>query len=171
MSKFDWKAAVGVVAPAIATALGGPLAGAAVSALGRAILGDDKATEAQVAEAIKTASPEVWAGVRKADQAFEVQMKELGFKLDELVYKDIDSARQREIATKDWTPRALAIGVTLGFFGILIYLIQNGVPPEGGDALLVMLGALGGAWASIVTYYFGSSAGSREKTALLGNSK
>lgn len=50
---FDWKQLVGSVAPTIATALGGPLAGMATKAIASAIGCD----EADVEEVLKDATP------------------------------------------------------------------------------------------------------------------
>lgn len=65
------------------------------------------------------------------------------------------------------TPRAIALLVTLGFFGVIAAILWRGLPTEGGDALLVLLGALGGAFGTVISYYFGSSRGSERKTEML----
>jgi len=57
----------------------------------------------------------------------------------------------------------LSICVTVGFFGILFYIIRYGLPTSGSEALLMMLGALGTAWTGVMSFYFGSSAGSQRK--------
>lgn len=158
---------IGAVAPTIASALGGPVAGAAIQTLSKALLGKDNGSEAEIAKVLSTASPEVLAGIQKADQEFAIRMQELGLKVEELAYKDLDSARNREIQTKDKTPARLAYAVTVGFFGILLHLLVNGAPEEGGEALFIMLGSLGTAWTGIIAYYFGSSAGSKFKSEML----
>ena len=52
-----WKSIVGTVAPALATALGSPLAGMAVAAIGSA-LGLTESSEETVSAAIVKATPE-----------------------------------------------------------------------------------------------------------------
>lgn len=81
---------------------------------------------------------------------------------------NIEGARRLEVDAKDTAaPRWLAFGLTGGFFGILGWMLAMGKPAVGGDALLVMLDSLGTGWASCVSYYFGSSAGSSRKSELL----
>jgi hypothetical protein len=169
MAMTDWREIVGAVAPTIAAALGGPLAGVAVAALSDKLLGRADGSAEDVGAAIIAGGPEALQAIKQADQAFAVRMRELDIDIERLHQTDRDSARGREVKTGDhWTPRAMAAGVTLGFFGVLAWLLGYGMPERGGEALLVMLGALGSAWGAIVNYYFGSSAGSAQKTALLG---
>jgi len=155
---------LGQIAPTIATAIGGPVAGMAVKALAGALgLSQDSSTD-DVQTALLTATPEQLAAVKKVDADFKVQMKELDIDLERIAAGDRDSARNMQMQTNDWIPRAMAIMVTFGFFGILAWLLIKGVPPSGSETLIYMLGALGTAWTGIVQFYFGSSAGSKAKT-------
>ena len=82
---------------------------------------------------------------------------------------DRNSARQREMTIKDKMPGVLATGVTLGFFGVLGYMLMHGAPKEGGEALFIMLGSLGASWGGVINYYFGSSSSSSAKNAIIAN--
>ena len=155
---------VRTVAPSIASAVGGPLAGMATKAISEALLGKPDGTEAELLQAVDRATPEQLLALKRAEQDFAVQMRELDIDLERIAVADRDSARNREVATKDWTPRILAGLITGGYFGVLFYMLRNGLPQHGGsEAMLVMLGTLGTAWGGVVAYYFGSSAGSKAK--------
>lgn len=149
------------VAPTLALAAAGPFGPIAAAAIHLA-LGSDPTSPQSAETALLNATPEQLIALKKGDNDFAVQMKTLGVQEEQLAYADTASARAREVAVKDSTPHILAYGVTVGFFGILGFLLWNGKPP-GGDVIMVMLGALGTAWTGIVSYYFGSSAGSASK--------
>ena len=177
---MDWSSAISVVtklAPAIATGLGGPLAGGAVAAL-ESVFGITSKPDASIADrqsdvaaAIAGATPEQLAAMRKADQDYSARMAEAGFKdteaLASLAVQDRASARQMQISTKGVVAPALAVFVTLGFFGVLALMMFVPLPAATHDALLLRLGSLGTAWTGVIAYYFGSSAGSDRKTELL----
>ena len=161
---------VKTVAPSIASAVGGPLAGMATRAISEALLGKPDATEDELVQAAANASPDQLLALKQAENEFTVKMRELDIDLERLANEDRDSARSREVQTKDWTPRVLAPLVTGGYFGVLFYMLTQGLPTTGGsEAMLVMLGTLGTAWGGIMAYYFGSSAGSKAKDEAMHN--
>ena len=161
---------LGSIAPSIATALGGPLAGLGVKALSKALLGAEDFSEEAVMEAMATASPEQLAAVKKIDADFKVQMKSLDIDLERIAVDDRKSARTMQTETKDWIPRALAISVTLGYFGIIAYVLVSGLPMNGSEVLLMLLGTLSAGWTGVMAFYFGSSSGSQKKDAMIHNS-
>lgn len=163
---------VKTVAPSIATAMGGPLAGMAVRTLSETLLGKPDGTPEELAEAAKSATPDQLLALKNAENNFKLEMKKLDVDLEKISAGDRDSARQMAIQTKDWTPRALAGAITVGFFGVLLYMLMYGLPPAGGgEAMLVMLGTLGTAWGAVISFYFGSSAGSRAKDEAAANKR
>lgn len=169
---MEWKdiaGAVGKAAPILGTLLGGP-AGGAVGGLIASALGTGN-DPAEVSAALADPATAVKLREIEAKRQTDLQALAVDMAKADLAASTADraSARDREAKTGDTlTPRSLAFIVTVGFFGVLGWLLSYGKPDQGGDALLVMLGALGGAWASIISYYFGSSAGSAAKTQLLG---
>jgi hypothetical protein len=161
-----WVDIVATVAPSIATALGGPLAGLAVGAIG-SVFGLDKATQEQVANAVSGASPSDLLKLKTAEIEFKQRMAELEVDLVRISKDDRDSARNRQVQIKDRTLPFLAISVTLGFFGVLAFMLLKEVPPSSKDVLNIMLGSLGTAWIQVMAFYFGSSQGSARKDAVI----
>jgi len=152
------------IAPTIATAMGGPLAGMAVSAISKAIGVDEKDVGDLINNNKLTA--EQIAQVKLAEIELQKQAQELGLNFEKLAVDDRKSAREMQATTRSIVPPALAAIVTFGFFGILVMMLLDKVDSNN-PAILMMLGSLGTAWTGIIAYYFGSSAGSQAKTDLL----
>jgi len=158
---MDW---LKQIAPTIATALGGPLAGLAVSAISKAVgVDEDKVTDLISSNKM---TPEQIAQVKLAELELKKQENELGLNFEALAVDDRKSAREMQAATRSIVPPALAGAITLGFFGILSMLLFGQVDGNN-PTILMMLGSLSTAWTGIIAYYFGSSAGSQAKTELL----
>jgi len=140
------------VAPALATAVAGPLGGAAISAIAGKF-GVSDSVEA-VAKAI--------AGDPQAAQ----KLADLEFEYAKLDAADRDSARKRELeiatsAAAPWyskivTP-VLAIGMFVLWGTVNLLLLNNAIPDGMREIVIRMLGSLDAANMLILSYYFGNS--------------
>jgi hypothetical protein len=177
---MDWSkvaSTIGGTAPLLAGLVGGPV-GLGVTAAA-AILSHALNTSGEPA-AIETAlnDPAALDKVRQAENANALQLQQLmvtaaqarlAYETDKARIEagDRADARAMGIANKDWVPKVLAMAVTGGFFGILLLMALKALPEANRDLVNVVVGALGTAWISIISYYFGTSAGSMRKTELL----
>lgn len=155
MSKLkDLIKGIGGIAPTIAAAAGGPLAGMAVQSLSRA-LGCDP-TESSIGIALQTVTPEQLAEVKKAELELSARMKELDVDLFDLETQDRQDARKH--FSKDWTARLIAV-VMVFFFCAYIAMITV-MPPEQNSMELInlVLGYMGGLVSAVVSFYFSGSA-------------
>ncbi len=162
---------VSAVAPTLATALGGPLAGVAARTIAGELLGKPDADMVELEAAITGASGADLVKLKEIEAKFAAEMKEAGVELERVAAADRDSARQRQAKMGDWTPTVLGLTIILGFFGVLAWIFQYGMPAEGREVLLIMVGALGTMTTQITNYFFGSSAGSAEKQKLSASLK
>lgn len=169
------------VAPLISSALslGGPvgvLAGNALNAITGAAAGakspvgglDDLAN-------IFVKSPDQQkfiADLKASEQAFQLQMKQLDInnvdELEKLAVDDRVSARQMQVTTKSWTAPTMAWVVLLSF-GVCVVSVLTGHMKVEAAFAGTLVGYLAGNCTQVVSYYFGSSAGSDRKTELLAN--
>jgi len=173
VSKFDWKNILGSVAPALATALGGPLAGMATKAIASSLIGDENASEADIASAIQSGNPDMLVRLKEADIAFETRMAELGVDLEKISAEDRSSARDMAKATTLIPQSILAAVFVIGFAAVLTAVFMGEVQLDGStkEAGMILLGILSAGITQILNFFFGSSAGSKEKTSHLAKIK
>ncbi|SRR6266403_800808 len=169
MGTFDWKSLVKTVAPQLASMLGTPLAGMAVSAIANALLpGKPGATEADVAVALQNATPADLIKLKELQDEMVKTLSDAGVKLAETDAADRASARDREEKLKDWTPRILATVIILGWFATQWAIFHFHVEDSLKDLLTSADSKLDDALMLVLYYYFGSSSGSREKDKTIG---
>ncbi len=164
----DW---LKTVLPTLATALGGPLAGGAVSFFADK-LGVPEKTKEAIVEMVKGASPEELAKMRQIDAELQKTYLEAGIKLEEIHAADRASAREREVKTGDHTPRNLAYLYGFAFFFVILAQIGMGVEgvimPNGIEKTLdMLLGVLTGMVLGSKEYFFGTSHSSSSKNELI----
>ena len=149
------KNIVGAVAPTLGTALGGPMGGMAAKTIA-SVLGCNEDPKS-IQKAVQAATPEQMLELKKAEQAFELQMAELEVDVFALETQDIQDARSK--FSKDWTTRIMGIATLGGFLGY-IFLVTLQPPEQNSEALInLVLGYLGGLASAVISFYFGASHG------------
>jgi hypothetical protein len=161
---LDW---VKTVAPTVATVLGGPLAGLAVEAVGTAF-GWTDATKEKVESVLTSGqlSGDQLLQLKQAELALQAKEQELGFRFAELDIRDRESARNREAQVKDNTNKILAYTV-VGAFVALVAGTMLGWARVDSALAGTLVGYLSAKAEQVLAYYFGSTKGSADKTAML----
>ena len=162
---FEWKSILGTLAPTLATALGGPLAGTATKFLANALLGDENADDAAISMALQGATPADLAKLKEIDASFKVEMKRLDIDLVKIGNQDRDSARGL-FKVNMWPQISLSAMFILGYFIILYSLISGAIviAPLIKDTIILLLGILTREVPTIMQFWFGSSNGSKTKS-------
>ena len=173
--------------PAALQAILTPLLGNGLNLVANAVLAKGKkVVEEKLGVELKPdMSPEDLAKIQIAQMEHEEELLKLRLeedKLDlaelELRLKDTDSAREREvqISTSDKAPLlnkivtpVLALSILLLTFILFGVVMFDGSPVEASrkDILIYILGVLSAIASQIVSYYFGSSQSSKDKTDAL----
>lgn len=167
--KFDWKSLVRSVAPALGTALGTPLAGAAIKVLTTTLLGKEEAPEQELAQILETASPDTLLKLKEADHDFAIRMKELGVDLERIAAEDRHSARDMQKVAGSLAVPLIAGFTVAGFFLVAGYMLTGRLLIDSTLAGFV-LGQVSAKTEQVYNFYFGSSVGSKEKTQILSKS-
>ena len=145
------------VAPTIATALGGPVAGMAVKALSTALLGHSDGSENDINAALQAATPEQILAIRKADNDFRIQLKQLDIDLAKIAADDRASARNLAAATQSYTPSILSYVTVVCWAVIQYYLFTHVIDGSMRELIARVLGTLDGALMLVLSFWFGSS--------------
>jgi hypothetical protein len=113
--------------------------------------------------------------ILKADMQFQIDMQKLSNEEKALVLGDMSNARAREVQmmnsenntrlNKNLMP-FLALGTIFVILALMFVLIftPSVIKAESKDVIIYILGVLSAVLTQIYSYYFGSSAGSAEKS-------
>lgn len=167
---MDWKDTVKQLAPTVASALGGPLAGVAVEALG-SIFGVSQPTQDKIADVIANSqiTPDHIAEIKKLEMQYKNDEQERGFRYAELAFKDRDSARTANVSGGiQGRLFVLSIFLLVLTLGTEVWVLFNGYPSTIPDIIVGrVLGLMDAVAMMVLAYYYGTSSGSAQKTEIM----
>ena len=165
---MDWLKTLKTVAPTVAAALAGPLAGEAVAALIGVVGGAGQEDVRKAIEGGRLTADQI-SQLRQLELQFQENERERGFKYAELAFKDRDSARQANVNGSIQRPLFwLSVLLLLICLGTEVSVLVFGMP-VGTSELVVgrVLGLLDAIAMTVLAYWFGTSSSSAVKTELL----
>lgn len=154
------------VAPALATAVAGPMGGMAIAAIAEKL--GVSATTAAVTNALE-ANPDL-----------TLKLKELELEFAKLDNEDRDSARKAHLAIATspdahWLEKLVVPILALGTVGLCFLLIGVllfiNIPDSQENIIIYALGFITSAAGQVLSYFFGSSQGSKDKTDVMKGRK
>ena len=159
------KKVLGTLAPVLGSAVGGPFGGIAGKMLADAL----GVEPGKVDSLIGNLTPENVERIKAAELDFEMFMEDNAIKREELSVEDRKDARllAREMGLV--AQYVLGTVYTVGYF-VLLYGVFAGslvIPQESASVVTILLGVLSAGQTQIFNFFFGSSAGSKQKTPLI----
>jgi len=158
---MNWKSLIGGIAPI----LGGSLGGSYGAMAGKWLAGKLGVEESDLENAVLNANPDTLFKIKELDATFKVDMARLGLDEKKLHAEDRASARVMATGTTLAPQMVISSIFMVGFVLILVFVFnkEEGLPDGIKDMANYLLGILSAGIVQIMNFFFGSSAGSKEK--------
>lgn len=160
-----WKEVISSVAPGLAAAFGGPLAGVAAKIIADKVLGMPGASEDEVKIAIASGSltGDQLIAMKSAEQQFLLEIRKLDAETERSYLLDVQDARKRQVETKDlmpnyifWLMSVLYVGSTL-----LLYFAPTPADDLTRSLLVKSYSIVEVGFTAALFFFVGSSNGSK----------
>jgi hypothetical protein len=174
MSAWDTvKKAISVIAPTVASVIGGPIAGVAVSELSNLLLGKPDGSPDELLTAFNGATADKLLQLKQLESETQLKLKQLEIDVAKLDYDDTANARQRQIDIAKYTGKgdvvqdtlAIMIVAFVGLMTVALYFVK--VPAESAPLFNTAYGNMLGLGGLVVGFYFGSSRGAKSKDSMV----
>ena len=144
------------LAPTIASAAGGPMAGMAVKMAAKKLGLPDSATANEIEDLIER-EPEKAVLVKQADSEFKSKIREMEINLESFKTEVEDRKSARESFGTDWTPKVFSILALLlyGSYVMVVTLFEHSQQSE--TVISLVLGQLSGILGTAAAFFYGSS--------------
>jgi hypothetical protein len=191
MNWADLAGKISAQAPGVGALIGmiagGPVGTTVGGAAGKAIqvlaglfgIDPEKATPESVDAAIAV-DPQALLKLKMAEMTHQEEMARIFLEEERLDHDqtraelaDVQSARSREVeivkatGSKDTNLYVLAWTLIGGFFALTATLMFMPLPPDQSGVIFMLFGALSSGFGCVISYFFGSSKGSADKSMLL----
>jgi|TARA_R100000030_G_scaffold96588_1_gene84869 hypothetical protein len=143
------------LAPTIASAAGGPMAGMAVKMAAQK-LGVPDATANEIEDLIEK-QPEKAVLLKEADNDFKNRIREMEIDLESFKTEVDDRKDARANFATDWTPKVFTV-LTLLLYGAFVMIVTL-MPHDQSDETIIslVLGQLSGILGTAAAFYYGGS--------------